>query len=172
MKTHDGSGRVQALKPKAGRVTLVPELWITVMGGALMARSVFDQEDGGDEVMWSAALGAVMVVIALTTFVRLRRWQPWAQAAVGGGLYIAALFFSGDDIDWITCAIGPVIVTLAMLELDAIESEDDHVRHRGWRQPATRPGRGLRLVYSAPRPRGAENADSEGQKPAGRPVFE
>jgi hypothetical protein len=172
MKTHDGSERVQALEPKAGRVTLVPELWIAVIGGALMARPVFEQGDGNDEVMWSGALGAVIVVIALTTLVRLRRWQPWAQAAVGGGLYIAALFFSGDDIDWLTCTIGPVIVTLAMLEADAIETEDVHARHRGWRRLATRPGRGLRLVYSAPRPRGAENADSEGQKPAGRPVFE
>jgi hypothetical protein len=119
--------------------------------------------------MLSGALGAVIAVIAFTTVVRLGRWQPWAQAAVGGGLYIAALFFA----DWITCVIGPVTVALAMLEIDAIESEDDHARHRGWRQPATRPGRGLRLVYSAPRSRGAQNAGPEGQnlmKPRPEPL--
>jgi hypothetical protein len=106
MKTHDGSGCVQALEPKAGRV------------------------------------------------LSARRWRPWAQTVVGGGLYIYALFHP-DCIMLIMFAIAPLIVTVAMLEIDAIEAEDDHVRHRGWRQPATRPGRGLRLVYSAPRPAAA-----------------
>jgi hypothetical protein len=167
MKTPDGSRRVQAFEPKAGGATVVPEQWIAIIGGALMARPAFESGDGGEEVMVTGALGAVIVVIALTTLVRLRRWQPWTQAAMGGGLWIAACFSSSDAPDWILFAIGPVIVMLAVLEIDAVVSEEDHARHRGWRQPATRPGGGLRLVYSAPQPRRSDNADPERQEPAG-----
>ena len=38
MKTRNGSERIQVLKPKIERVTLVPEQMIAVIGCALMAR--------------------------------------------------------------------------------------------------------------------------------------
>ena len=174
MKTRDGSERIQVLNPKSERVTLVPEQMIAVIGCALMARPLFEhwlfeQVYHGGEVIWCGALvGALVVAIAFTTMDRLTGWQPWAQAAVGYGLCFASLVLSSDTPDWITLAAGPAIMALAVFEIDAIESRDDHARHRGWRQPATRPGRGLRLVHSSALPRCSENGGStpDGPKPA------
>jgi hypothetical protein len=88
-------------------------------------------------------------VIALSTMLRLTGWQPWAQAAAGCGLCFTPLFFlSSDAPDWTALAAGAALVTLAMIEIGAIESARDRDQHRGWRRSAPRPGRGLRLVYS------------------------
>jgi hypothetical protein len=149
MKPLNGSARVEVLIPKTGRVTLVPEHALALIGCALMVRPVFEHAHRGGEAIWSGALGALVVVVALSTMLRLTGWQPWAQAAAGCGLCFIPLFFlSSDAPDWTTLAAGVALMTLAVIEIGAIESARDHEQHRGWRRSTPRPGRGLRLVYS------------------------
>jgi hypothetical protein len=148
MKPLKSSGRVEALVPKTEHVTLVPEHVLALIGCALMARPLVEHAHRSGEVIWSGAIGALITVIALTTMLRLTRWQAWGQAAAGCGLCVAPLLPSIANPDWTLIAIGAAIAVLAVIEIDAVEIADGHARHRGWRRPATRPGRGLRLVYS------------------------
>jgi hypothetical protein len=148
MKPLNGPARVEALIPKTGRVTLVPEHALALIGCALMARLVFEHAHRGGDVIWSGALGALVAVIALSTMLRLASWQPWAQAALGSGLFVTPLMPSIANPDWTLLAVGTAIAVLALLEIDAVEMADSYVKHRGWRRPAIQPGRGLRLVYS------------------------
>jgi hypothetical protein len=149
MKPLNRAARVAALIPKTGRVTLVPEHALALIGCGLVARPVFEHAHRGGEVIWSGALGALVALIALSTMLRLTRWQPWAQAAAGCSLcFIPIFFLSSDDPDWTTLAAGVVLITLALIEIGAIEAARDHDLHRGWRRSAARPGRGLRLVHS------------------------
>jgi hypothetical protein len=148
MKPLKGSGRVEALIPKTGRVTLVPEHVLALIGCALIARLALEHAHRSGEVIWSGALGALVAVIALTTMLRLTRWQPWAQTAVGCGLFVTPLMPSIASPDWTLLAVGIAIAVLALLEIDAVEMADGYVKHRGWRRPTIQPERGLRLVYS------------------------
>jgi hypothetical protein len=148
MKPLKRSGRVEALVPKTEHVTLVPEHGLALIGCALMARPLLEHAHRNGEAIWSGAIGALIAVIALTTMLRLTRWQAWAQAAAGCGLCVAPLLPSIANPDWTLLAIGAAIAVLAVLEIDAVETADSYARHRGWRRPATRPGPGLRLVYS------------------------
>jgi hypothetical protein len=165
MKTRSRSERIYFLEPKAARVTLVPQQVIAIIGVALIARPVFAQPpwermSDRDEVMCVALVGALVLVLALTTMIRLRRWQPWVQAAAGVSTCIVALFLLRDTPDGTALVAGSAIVTLAMRQIDAIESAEDHGRHRGWRQPAARFRRGLRLVHSSDWPRSSDNDES------------
>jgi hypothetical protein len=166
IKAHSGSSeRIHFLEPKTERVTLLPEQVIAIVAFALMARPMFAQSlwepvSHRDEVTRCLALvGALVLVIALTTMIRLSRWQPWVQAAAGLGVGFLPLFFLSDSPDWAALVAGSAIVTLAMWQIGAIASADDHAAHRGWRQPAARFQRGLRLVHSSDWPRSSENKE-------------
>jgi len=148
MKPLKKSGRVEALVPNTERVTLVPEHGLALIGGALLARPLLEHAHRSGELIWSGAIGALITVIALTTMLRLTRWQAWAQAAAGCGLCVAPFMPAIANPDWLLVAIGAAVAVLALVEIDAVETADGYARHRGWRRPATRPGRGLRLVYS------------------------
>jgi membrane protein YdbS with pleckstrin-like domain len=148
MKPPNGAARVAVLRPKTGRVTLVPEHALALIGCAVVARSVVEHAQRGGGAVWSGALGALVAVIALSTLLRLTRWQPWAQAVAGCGLFIAPLMPAIASPDWISLGAGTAVAVLAVIEIDAVEMADRYARHRGWRRPAPRSGRGLRLVYS------------------------
>lgn len=158
-------GRIHFLEPKTARVTLVPEQMIAIVGFALMARLVIAQ------LLWEgmlhrhgvasvALVGALVLVLALTTMIRLTRWQPWVQAAAGAGTCFVTLFLLNDTPDWIALVGASAIVMLSMWQIDAIESAENHARHRGWRQPAVRFQRGLRLVHSSDWPRSPDSTAS------------
>jgi hypothetical protein len=161
MQPHNRSDRVQVLPARTEGISHVPEHLIAVIGCALIARPLFERMHYGDEVIWCGALaGALMVVISLTTAVRLTLWQPWLQAAAGYGLWFTPLFLSSGTPDWTTLAAGVVLVTLATVEIAAIESARDHDRRRGWRWPTSRTASHLRLVYSPTQRRSSENSRS------------
>lgn len=168
MKTPEGQ-RIILFKAKSERASVVPEHAIAVVGCALVARPLFDHMGSrNDMIMGGVLVGALVILVALTTTVRLGYWQPCTQAAAGCGLYFAALVFSRDDVDWTVLAAAAAITLLAIFEINAIDSAGEHARHRGWRQPAPRPGRGLRLVHSSPgiAPLSQRRLDRDDRKPA------
>jgi hypothetical protein len=169
MQPNNASDRVQVLRTRTEGITYVPEYLIAVIGCALIVRSLLDRMHYGDDVIWWGALaGALIVVISLTTAVWLTLWQPWVQVAAGYSLCFTPLLLSSDTPDRTTLAAGAVLVTLAMIEIDSIESARNHDPHRGWRRQTTRPASHLRLVYSSTQRRSSENSTSAtgGPKPA------
>ena len=58
MKPPNGAARVEVLRPKTGRVTLVVEHALALIGCAMVARSVFEHAQRGGEAFWSGALGS------------------------------------------------------------------------------------------------------------------